>query len=268
MARILVIDDDGIARDALSVFLTRAGHEVVTAADGANGVQLFKSTRPDLVILDRDLPILSGSGVFDSIRKVSRKVPVLVLSGYTAPEEVEAYLRCGAAAFLSKADGLLNVLGEVDKLLGVKPQEKQKKEPEQAFNPPAPAAAGGPRAVFLVAEDDEQMRGVLVRFLSSLGHDVMQAVDGTTALELARKHRPDIVLLDIFMPGMDGVDVLKTLAPELPETGFLMVTGNLDEEIARSCLQFGAFDYIPKPVNLEVLERIVKTRLFISGKKF
>ena len=266
MARILVIEDDGIVRDALSVFLSRAGHEVLTAADGVNGVQLFKSAIPDLVILDRDLPLLSGSGVFDSIRKISSKVPVLVLSGYRAPEEVETYLRCGAAAFLSKADGLLNVLGEVDKLLGIKPQEKQKPEP---FPPPAPAAAVGERrAVLLVAEDDEQMRGVLVRFLTSLGHEVAQAPDGTQALELARKLRPDIVLLDIFMPGINGADVLETLAPELPETGFLMVTGNLDEELARSCLRLGAFDYIPKPVNLEMLGHIIKTRLFMSGKKY
>lgn len=263
MARILVIDDDGIVRDALSVFLSRAGHEVLTAADGANGLQLFKSIRPDLVILDRALPLLSGSGVFDSIRKISSKVPVLVLSGYTAPEEVETYLRCGAAAFLSKADGLLNVLGEVDKLLGIKPQEKQKPEPGEALDPPAPAAPeGGRRAVLLVAEDDEQMRSVLVRFLTSLGHDVTQA------LELARKIRPDVMLLDIFMPGMNGEDVLKALAPELPETGFLMVTGNLDEDLARSCLRLGAFDYLPKPVNLEMLGHIIKTRLFMSGKKF
>ena len=122
MAKILIIDDDGIVRDALTVFLTRAGHEVNTAADGANGVQAFGSLIPDLVILDRDLPVMSGSGVFEKIRNISKTVPIVILTGYDAPEEAAVYLKHGAASFLSKGDGLSNVLTEVDRLLGAPAQ--------------------------------------------------------------------------------------------------------------------------------------------------
>ncbi|MDP2866306.1 MAG: response regulator [Elusimicrobiota bacterium] len=274
MAKILIIDDDGIVRDALFVFLTRAGHEVFTAADGANGVQVFKSALPELVVLDRDLPILSGSGVFDKIREVSKTVPILILSGYNDPEEVGAYLRSGAAAFLPKSDGLSPVLAEIDRLLGVpgKAADAVTQAPEPAPPPAAKAAASPagktapvpPEGTILIADDDEEIRRILRRFLSSLSYEVIEAKDGAEALALARMRRPDVILLDISMPKKDGIEVLKELAPEMPGAGFMMITGNEDEELARQCLALGAFDYVPKPINMESLGRIIKARLMIQ----
>lgn len=266
MAKILVIDDDGIVRDALFVFLTRAGHEVFTAADGANGVQVFKAARPDLVVLDRDLPILSGSGVFDKIREVSKSAPILILSGYNDPEEVGAYLRSGAAAFLPKSEGLSPVLAEIDRLLGT-PAKAEAPAPKAAVAPAAaPAAAPGRSAgLVLIADDDQETRNILRRFLSSLSYEIIEAKDGLEALGFARARKPDIVLLDISMPQKDGIEVLKELAPELPGTGFMMITGNEDEALARRCLDFGAFDYVSKPLNLESLGDIVKARMLLQG---
>lgn len=129
MALVLVIDDDGVARDAFRAFLSRKGHEVVTAADGKEGVRLFREKAPDLVILDRNLPELSGSGVFAAIRELSDSVPVLVVSGYDAPEDSERYMGMGAAGFLSKGAGLSPVLEAVDRILAGKA---------------APAAPAGP----------------------------------------------------------------------------------------------------------------------------
>jgi len=267
MAKILVIDDDGIVRDALFVFLTRAGHEVFTAADGANGVQVFKAALPDLVVLDRDLPILSGSGVFDKIREVSKTVPILILSGYSDPEEVGAYLRSGAAAFLPKSEGLSPVLAEIDRLLGA-PEKEAPSAPGAAVPHPAAAAGaaqGKSSGLMLVADDDPETRKVLRRYFSAQSFEILEARDGAEALELARARRPDIVLLDISMPKKDGIEVLKELAPEMPGTGFMMITGNEDEDLARSCLDFGAFDYVAKPLNLESLGDIVKARMLLQG---
>ncbi len=253
MAKILVIDDDGIVRDALTVFLTRAGHSVTTAADGGNGVLAFKNFRPDLVILDRDLPIKTGSVVFRELRGISASTPVIILTGYDAPEDAEAYLRDGAASFLSKGDGLSGVLDAVDRLLG------SVQEPQAA-----PGAAPSGKGLLLAADDDKAILNLLSRFLGSLGFEVITAEDGEEAVRLARERKPDIVLLDILMPGKDGIEVLKTLADEMPDKGFVMITGNEDEEVARACLKLGAFDYIEKPVNLELLGNILKARMLIQ----
>lgn len=268
MAKILVIDDDGIVRDALSVFLTRAGHRVLTASDGANGILAFKNHMPDLVVLDRDLPVMSGSKVFDSIRNISATTPIIILSGFNAPEEVEVYLRHGAAAFLPKGDGLSPVLEEIDRLLGGQRKEALTglKAARTAENPEAKAAPGRAAGLVLFADDDPVIRAILRRFLASLSCETLEAEDGVAAIELARARKPDIVLLDITMPKKNGVEVLKELLPEMPETGFMMISGNDDEEMARDCLRFGAFDYIAKPVNLAALGEIIKARLFLKNK--
>jgi len=251
MAKILIIEDDGIVRDALSVFLIRGGHQVLSAPDGANGIQIFKLESPDLVILDRNLPLVSGSGVFEQIRKISKTVPVVILTGYDSPEEASIYLKHGAAAFLSKGDGLSNALAKVEEVLA--------KEGLAA----APSA-GSAKPLVLIADDDEGMLGVLSRSMSGAGYEVITAADGLTAERLALERRPDIVLLDIFMPGKDGVEVLKTLRAELPLTGVMMVSGNDDEELAKACLTKGAFDYITKPPNLDAVEGTVKGRLLVQ----
>ena len=110
----------------------------------------------------------------------------------------------------------------------------------------------------LIADDDPEMRAVLNRSLSALNWEISEANDGAAALERARALRPDIVLLDINMPEKDGVSVLKELSPEMPGTGFIMITGNEDEAIARECLQLGAFDYVTKPISLDILRLMIE----------
>lgn len=124
------------------------------------------------------------------------------------------------------------------------------------------------RGLVLVAEDDVRMRAVLSRFLSLQGLEVIEAADGREAVSIARGRAPDIVLLDLAMPGKNGLEVLRKLVPEMPGTGFIIVTGNEDEALARACLQLGAFDYVPKPVDLEVLARSVKARLLARPPLF
>jgi CheY-like chemotaxis protein len=69
--------------------------------------------------------------------------------------------------------------------------------------------------------------------------------------------QPDVVLLDVAMPGMSGVEVLDRLRHEHPRVPVVMVPGNLDEAAARQMLARGAFDYVPKPFDLDILERVV-----------
>lgn len=254
MARILIIDDDGIARDALGAFLIRMGHEARAAADGANGLAMFKNIAPDLVILDRELPALTGSQVLAKIREASPSAPVIILTGYDAPEDEARYLAGGATRFLSKAFGLSPVLKAVEELLG----------PAPAAAGPAPAAPAKPRV--LVADDDESIRALLKRFLSSEGCEVALAADGGEALPLLASFKPDIILLDIYMPVKDGLEVLREILAADPAASVMMITGNQDEETARRCLELGAFDYIPKPINLDMLAVSLKARLLASGR--
>ena len=253
MAKILLVDDDGVARDALEVFLSRAGHSVIAAADGGAGEQAFRRHAPDLVVLDRDLPVTTGSAVLRKIREASPGTPVIMLTGHDAEEDAERYLQAGATAFLSKGDGLLPALDEIDRVLGVK------KVPAAPRPAPVPAAPGKNKGVVLLADDDIPFKRALARLLADDGYEVLQADDGERATQLALVRRPDVAVLDVSMPGRDGVAVLRELAPELPRTGFIMLSGRDDGDVARACLEIGALDYLTKPADIGKLEGIIST---------
>lgn len=254
MAKILVVEDDGIVRDALRELLTRAGHEVICTADGGNGVLAYKNQRPDLVILDRNLPVMSGTAVFAHVRAFDPEARIIMLSGYDDPAEMAVYLNHGALAFLSKEDGLSNVLSAVETVLG-------SCRPAAAA---APAAQAQP--LVLVADDEKLIRDVLRRALEEIGCRVLEAEDGAEAVRLAAEHRPDIVMLDVVMPVKDGMEVLRELLPQLPSAAFMLITGYGEEKSGREALRLGALDYVTKPFNLELIKTAVEARLLQIDK--
>jgi len=109
----------------------------------------------------------------------------------------------------------------------------------------------------LVIDDDPSVRDVVKRSLSKEGVSVMTASSGEEGLELARKHRPDVITLDVQMPGMDGWEVLKTLKsdPELRQIAVIMMT-NIDEKTTGYAL--GAAEYMTKPVDRDHLVEVLK----------
>ena len=118
-----------------------------------------------------------------------------------------------------------------------------------AQRPPTPS--GPPR--ILIVDDDADVREVVSEVLLRDGLEVVQAEDGRTGLERARADLPTAVVLDISMPNMDGLEVLrqlKTLAPQLP---VIMLTSTDDIRVAVEAMQLGAYDYVTKPFELDEL---------------
>lgn len=113
----------------------------------------------------------------------------------------------------------------------------------------------------LVVDDEMNVIRLLEKFLISKEYEVFTAADGPTAVDKVKKLKPQIVLLDVLMPGMNGVDVLREIKEAEPDTSVIMVTAVGDEEIARDCLKLGAFDYITKPINLDYLETCLLVKM-------
>jgi PAS domain S-box-containing protein len=110
----------------------------------------------------------------------------------------------------------------------------------------------------LLIDDEEPTRRALGRTLKSDGYQVLTAEDGKTGVELFTQERPPIVLTDIKMPGMDGIEVLKRIKEINPETEVIVITGYGEMEAAIQCLQLEASDFITKPVNDEALSVALK----------
>src|SRR5215470_485510 len=117
------------------------------------------------------------------------------------------------------------------------------------------------RAKVMVVDDDMAVRDVLTEFLKTQGVDVVPVASGAEALDKLKQSRPDAVLLDVRMPGMDGVEVLRRIRADDSKIPVLMITGNEDAKIAQESVALGAFDYILKPLDLEYLRRAVERML-------
>ena len=117
------------------------------------------------------------------------------------------------------------------------------------------------KSKILVVDDESNVCDVLTEFFTSKGYEVICASGGLEGLSKAEKHRPDVILLDVRMPDLDGISVLRRIREVNPWVGILMMSGNTDTEAAKETLQLGAFDYILKPFDFDYLDRAVHKML-------
>jgi signal transduction histidine kinase/FixJ family two-component response regulator len=106
----------------------------------------------------------------------------------------------------------------------------------------------------LLVDDEEGIRKVLGIALSDAGYKVFTAKNGEEALDIFRKETPPIVLTDIKMPGMDGIELLQKIKHENPDTEVIMITGHGDMDLAIKSLKYQAIDFVTKPINDDILE--------------
>src|SRR5262249_52666336 len=113
----------------------------------------------------------------------------------------------------------------------------------------------------LVVDDEAPVREVLTEYFSTEGYAVEAATSGLEALSVVSGGRADLVLLDVRMPGFDGVQVLRRIRQMSTTLPVIMVTANEDATLARETLTLGAFDYVAKPFDFDYLDRAVPPAL-------
>jgi DNA-binding NtrC family response regulator len=124
----------------------------------------------------------------------------------------------------------------------------------------------------LIVDDEEVVRDVLQRILTGAGYDVITAANGEEAIYKLNDEEIKLVLLDIKMPGMTGIEILGKLTAEWPDIGAIMITAVIDTQTAVKALKMGALDYITKPfdrddVTQKVREAIGKWNQLVKGKE-
>jgi len=114
----------------------------------------------------------------------------------------------------------------------------------------------------LVVDDDVNICQLLYDFFSDLkGHEVLRAHNAEQALALVREHRPAVALLDIMMPGIHGVELLRRIKQIDPTIKAIMITAVNDKDIASEAMAEGAVDYVTKPLDLNYLDALVTFQL-------
>lgn len=120
-------------------------------------------------------------------------------------------------------------------------------------------------ARIMIVDDEESIRGIFSAFLTRLGHEVAEAESGPLALAQLELFRPQMVLLDVRMPGMDGIEVLKKIKDLHPEMPVIMVTAVMDDATGKAAVESGATDYLTKPLSLEQLNTHLTVHLLLES---
>ncbi len=118
----------------------------------------------------------------------------------------------------------------------------------------------------LIVDDELKACELLKRFLESKEYDVIVTNNGEDAIEKTKSEKPDAMLLDIRMPGMEGTEVLKRVREFDKDVGIIMVTAVKDEAIGKKALKSGADEYITKPIDFNYLETTLLVDLIIRKK--
>ncbi|MBI3809944.1 MAG: response regulator, partial [Nitrospirae bacterium] len=117
----------------------------------------------------------------------------------------------------------------------------------------------------LVVDDEPQIRSMLSQFLTMRGYRVRVAQDGPTALAMVTEELPNFVILDMYMPGMNGLELLRELRARKYTGGVLGLTGARDEKLLQEVLDLGAVDVMGKPVDLEKVELAVQLGCLLTA---
>ena len=114
-----------------------------------------------------------------------------------------------------------------------------------------------PICKILTVDDEMGIDSFFYEFFTLRNYEVFNADSGKGALEIVKREKPRIVLLDIQMRGMDGIETLKRIKEIDKDISVIMVTGMKDEDVVKKAMEAGADDYITKPLSLEYLEKVV-----------
>ncbi len=263
MATMLVIDDERMICDLLRSAFSAHGHEVFVATSGREGLELFRQRKPRFTLLDLRMPKMSGIEVLQAIRKINADAPVIMLTG-GGTDALEIRARgLGVTDFLRKGlplEVLVRAVGRAMQRMA-KPLEA----PPEAVRIEEASGADTEGDSVLVVDDEPQIRSMLSQYLTSRGYQVRVAQDGPTALAMAEEALPQFVILDMYMPGMNGLELLRELRARKYAGGVLGLTGSQDEKLLQGVLDLGAVDVMGKPVDLERLELAVQLGCILTA---
>jgi DNA-binding response OmpR family regulator len=267
MAKILVIDQERVLGDLFRAVLGRFGHEVYLATSGRAGLELARQVQPDLALVNWHLPDVDGPTVIEDLGATDPKDRILVVTEKPLTETEETQARqVGVQDVLRKGLSLEVWMGALERVLA---REHACEAQGQGDSSRQDRVASTPdqeqQSSLLVVDDEEAIRRLLTEFLTRRGYRVQSAANGEEALALVERAPPHLIVLDLYMPGMNWVEVLKRLRARQYRGAVLVLSASQDEGLLREALELGAVDVVGKPARLDQLLLAIQVGLVLAG---
>jgi len=245
--KILIVDDEIAICQRLKRELEKEDHAVYYETSPLYVLEKLKKARREdkpfnLLLLNIRMPEMDGLTLFSHIREEYLGVEVIIITGYREEQTVIEAIRLSARNYLNKPISL----EELDAVIS----RVHKKAVEVKNN--------NVKYSILVVDDEKDLCRRIKRELDKETYQTTVAYNGEECLDYFKNNKVDVVIADIKMPGMSGLDMLKKCREINDDFVSIIITGHGDHEIAKNSLKLGAFDYLKKPISLEELITSVK----------
>lgn len=229
-ARILVVDDNEEFCQNMKDIVELQGYEVLTAHDGFQALELVRQDGLDLVLLDVRMPVMNGVATFKGIRQIAPQLPVVMVTAYAVEECVREALREGAFGFLKKPLDFELLFAVI----------------ENTFFK---------GALVLVVDDDRDLCANMKDVLSDKSYRVSVAHDGSTAIEKAWQSDFDVMLLDMKLPPLNGLETYFSVRDIRLDVVVVIITGHRQEmgDLVEQAIEGTAYTCLEKPVDMDEL---------------
>lgn len=239
---VLVVEDEDAVRRVLTKYLEEKGFEVLQAANAKEALRLARVNRPDCITVDVMLPDFDGfdlTAILKSDPK-TRKIPVIFLTVVEGEGKARG-LNLGAEAYFTKPVEYGEVVEKIESTL-------------------AELSEGKHGGKILLVDDEPDVISPISTYLDKRGYRTRCATSGQEALELIEQEVPDLLVLDLRMPGMSGYELIRKMKnkPKLALVPIIVITASEEEKSRKEVMGMGATAYFRKPLYPEVLWEEIK----------
>ena len=279
--RILVVEDNRVAVLQIRSAFEDRGYGVTVAKDGAEALATFSHMLPDVIVLDLMMPGIDGLQVLEQIRSTpwTTNVPVVVLTAKELTSADLARLKHGNVQELAQK-GSMNrdeLIACVEHQIHRPPVRKQGSSPSNKPVEECKAASARPEGfgpsneekTILVVEDNPDNMFTITEILNEMGCTYITAEDGLQGLRLAKTSKPALIIMDIQLPGLSGIDVTKQIraTTEISDTPIIAMTARAMHDERERILAVGCDAYLSKPLVAEEAITLIRKCLESSEER-
>ncbi|MCK4802044.1 response regulator, partial [bacterium] len=196
---ILIVDDEIDLLETLGDIFESKGYNVTMVEDGNKALELLRKKYFDIILMDLKMPGISGVESFKEVKNLHPSAAIIMMTAGSVREEIKEAMGSGVDAVVDKPFNVKKLVATIESILE--------------------------RSLILVVDDRVEDRETLRDILVDRNYRAFVAKDGYEAIDIVRRSDFDVILLDIRMPGMDGMEVLEVVKEIKPDIGVVMMTG-------------------------------------------
>ena len=254
---ILIVEDNPLTLFVLTENLKDQGFETIIVRSGEEAMRQVATLKPSLILLDIMMPGIDG---FETCRRLkgnlsTKDIPIIFITALTDTSDKVKAFEVGGADYITKPVNVGEVIARVNTRLTIRKLQRQIQNRGLSSRP----AQEQEKATLLIVDDNEMTFQAIANYLKGFGFSILGAHSGEEALQQASQHKPDLILLDIILPGIDGFETCRRLKREqaTKDIPVIFMTALSDTADKVKAFESGGADYIMKPHHYaEVISRV------------